>query len=348
MVTKPKETLIREIFNRYYRITNLLPNPDLILRKIGRGYEAYRELKNDPHVWSCIQSRKSGVLSLRWELERNQANEQTFEQVQKMMNRIDVYQVESDILEAPLFGFQPIEIIWEYFEGLLFPVELKARPQEWFIYDTSGNLKFYNLNTRQAEEIPEYKIINVRYEASAINPYGHSLLSKCYWPVTFKNGGLRFWVNFTERYGMPLLLGQYQRGATSDEIEELARTLENVYEDAIFVTPMDIKLEIYEPQRSSSVDLYTELIKFANNEISKAILSQTLTTELERGSYAASQTHFQIRKEIVVSDCRLVESTFDTLIRYFVELNFAEQPLPRFKIILDIPENNEFPKGNIL
>lgn len=327
-----KEKLLQETFNLYYRLTNLLPNPDTILRKIGRGIEVYRELKNDAHVWSCIQSRKTGVLSLAWHIEQENSEKEVFEIVRSFFDTIDVYQIESDILEAPLFGFQPIEIIWEEEGNFLLPKELKARPQEWFAYDVDGKLVFKEKFSTETTQIPMYKIINVQHEATAINPYGHSLLAKCYWPVTFKNGGLRFWVNFTERYGMPILIGQYQRGATNEEIQQLARDLDSIYEDAILVAPMDVKLELHEPNRSSSVDLYLELIRFANNEISKAILSQTLTTELEGGSYAASQTHFQIRKEIIFADSRLVQNAMNQLIRYIVELNFGTKTHPKFKI----------------
>ncbi|MCX7909863.1 MAG: DUF935 domain-containing protein [Ignavibacteria bacterium] len=330
-----KEKLLQETYGIYYRHTNLLPNPDTILRKIGRGIEVYRELKNDPHVWSCIQSRKSGILSLQWSIVQNNSPEIVFELVQSVFNKLDIYQIESDILEAPLFGFQPIEIIWQAEGSYLVPKELKARPQEWFAFDVDGNLLFKGRNGLEYSKVPEYKFINVQHEASGINPYGHSLLSKCYWPVTFKNGGLRFWVNFTERYGMPILIGQYQRGATNEEIQQLARDLDSIYEDAIIVAPMDVKLELHEASRTSSVELYLELIRFANNEISKAILSQTLTTELEGGSYAASQTHFQIRKEIIMADSRLVQNSFNQLIRYLVELNFSTSQVPKFLLHLE-------------
>ncbi len=327
-----KEKLLQETYSLHYRLTNLLPNPDTILRKIGRGIEIYRELKNDAHVWSCIQSRKTGTLSLPWRIEQNGCDEGVFRLVNNIFEKLDVYQIESDILEAPLFGFQPIEIIWSIEHNYIVPKELKARPQEWFAFDNSGNLLFKERFGDEYTKVPQYKVINVQHEASAINPYGHALLAKCYWPVTFKNGGLRFWVNFTEKYGMPILIGQYQRGATNEEIQQLAQDLDSLYEDAILVAPMDVKLELHEANRSSSVDLYLELIRFANNEISKAILSQTLTTELEGGSYAASQTHFQIRKEIILADSRLVQNAFNQLIRYIVELNFETQSFPKFRL----------------
>ncbi len=334
MKKEVKEKLLQEIYNNYYRTTNLLPNPDSILRKIGRSFEVYRELKNDPHIWSCIQSRKSGVLSLPWKIEQLDSQHDVFNFINEVFDSLDIYQIESDILEAPLFGFQPIEIIWKEQGRKIVPLELKARPQEWFAYDSDGNLIYKGSFFGKQKKVEKYKIINIQHEASAINPYGHSLLAKCYWPVTFKNGGLRFWVNFTERYGMPILIGQYQRGATNNEIEQLARDLESIYEDAIIVSPMDVKIELHEPNRNSSVELYLELIRFANSEISKAILSQTLTTELEGGSYAASQTHFQIRKEIIQADSRLVQNALNLLIRYICELNFGGEKLPKFRIEL--------------
>ncbi|MBI5325034.1 MAG: hypothetical protein HZB41_07165 [Ignavibacteriae bacterium] len=58
------ELITRESYNAMLGYIGLLPNPDKILRNPGKTIESYRQLKNDPHVWSCIQSRKSGLLSL--------------------------------------------------------------------------------------------------------------------------------------------------------------------------------------------------------------------------------------------------------------------------------------------
>lgn len=88
---KAKELLLREIYNSIYRYTNLLPNPDAILRKTGRGFDVYRQLKNDPHVWSYIQSRKSGVLSLDFELQQEGSSNEIFNTINKMFDTIDIY-----------------------------------------------------------------------------------------------------------------------------------------------------------------------------------------------------------------------------------------------------------------
>ncbi len=331
-----REIISSEFRSSFFRNMQILPNPDKIFRTTGKSYTAYRELKNDPHVWSCIQSRKSGLLSKDYKISGN--NTKICRRIEKMLESLDITELMRDILEAPLFGFQPFEIVWGFHKGRrssIYPENITAKPQEWFAYDQRGRLRFLKEDEPEGTLLPPMKIINVRYEPSVTNPYGESLLAKSYWPVTFKKGSLRFWVNFTERYGMPFLIGRYMRGATDAEAEKLASELAGMTEDAVIVTPSDIELDMKEPLRFSSVSLYKEMIRQCNAEISKAILSQTLTTELDMGSYAASQTHFKIRKEVIMADTKLVEDFFNTLIKWVCMLNFSDKEYPAFKIISD-------------
>lgn len=331
------EILTREMQSPFAKFIGMLPNPDRILRRTGKTIEAYRELKYDPHVWSCIQSRKSGTLSLETRIVQNNADRSIVRDIDEILKSLDLQQIIRDILEAPLFGYQPMEIVWEIVgtgRKYIIPKAIVAKPQEWFFFDTEGKLKYRKAGLMNGEYIPEMKVLCARYEPSYLNPYGESLLSKCYWPVTFKNGGLRFWVNFTVKYGMPFLLGQYTRGASSEEIQRLADTLASIAEDGVIVSPNDIKLELHEAVKSTSVELYRELIKYCNGEISKAILSQTLTTELDMGSYAAAETHFKVRREVILSDIRLVEQAMNELISFIVRLNFNTKVFPKFNVIV--------------
>ena len=54
----------------FYSLINILPDPDIVLKKQGKDITVYKELLCDPHVFACCQSRKSGVLSLEWEINR--------------------------------------------------------------------------------------------------------------------------------------------------------------------------------------------------------------------------------------------------------------------------------------
>ena len=65
-----KKSLTEEIATRkralnFYSLANILPDPDIVLRKQGKDVRVYKELPCDPHVFACVQSRKSGVLTIK-------------------------------------------------------------------------------------------------------------------------------------------------------------------------------------------------------------------------------------------------------------------------------------------
>jgi len=350
-MTNKKKLLNRLKYDEgwFAALNGILPNPDSVLRRTGKTIEAYRELKNDPHVWSCVQSRKSGLMSLDFKLAPNGSRDAVVRETEAMLNALDLNRIIRDILEAPLFGFQPMEIIWELSPGtrnMLTPVDFAAKPQEWFFFDRDRKLKYKKQGVSEGIPVPDEKIVNVVYEGSYLNPYGSGLLQKCFWPVRFKNGSLKFWVNFTEKFGMPILLGTYSRGGSQEEADKLAEALNSLIEDSVIVAPDDVNLELHDSARSTSSALYHDLIKFCNAEISKALLSQTLTTELDMGSYAASQTHFKIRKEVILSDIRLVESALNKLIEVFIAVNFGGRS-PLFSLALNDSDNMQMVERDI-
>ncbi|MEJ5245750.1 MAG: DUF935 family protein [Bacteroidota bacterium] len=335
-----KNVLTQELVSRvrqysFMKYIGLLPNPDKVLSYSGRSYETLRDLLNDPHVWSCVQSRKSGVTNCRWEIA---TNDNYGCEIKKIFETIDLSSLISSIFNAILFGFQPIEIIWKLDNAggfSIVPDRFLPLPQDYFGFSANGELVLKSSIQNANIEFPEEKIICPQYEATLQNPYGTALLSKCYWSCTFKNGAFRFWMNFMERYGMPLLIGQYQRYATNQEIETLADSLVNMAENSVIVAPEGIDIKLTEPSRTSSVELYYQLVRTCNAEISKALLSQTLTTELDSGSYAASRTHYSIRREVIMSDLQFVQHYLQKVIDLIYKVNSIENKDTKFIFIPD-------------
>lgn len=334
-----KKHLSEEIATRkrslnYYSLAmSYLPDPDIVLKKQGKDMKVYKELLCDSHVFACVQSRKAGVLSLEWEINRGLDKDETAEKVIETIKKLDIYKFINDILDATLFGFQPIEIIWGRVDNLVLPIELKAKPSEWFCFDDENQLKFRTKEHYFGEELPAKKFLCPQANPSYENPYGERTLSRVFWSVTFKKGGLKFWVIFTEKYGIPHLIGKHPRGASEEETDRLAGLLEQMVQDAIAVIPDDSSVEIQEANKSSSAEIFEKLIDKMNAEISKAILGQTLTTEVgSTGSYAASNTHFAVRQDIIDSDKKLVEKTINQLLRWIYEINFPAKDVPIFEL----------------
>lgn len=334
-----KKNLTEEIATRkralnFYSLANILPDPDIVLRKQGKDMRIYKELMCDPHVFACVQSRKAGVLSLDWDINRGVDKDENTENIFKLLKSLDVHKLINDILDATLFGFQPLEIIWQKNKsGYILPTKIIAKPPEWFCFDDDNNLKFRTKENYYGELLPNKKFLLAQNNPSYNNPYGERTLSRVFWNVTFKKGGMKFWVVFTEKYGMPHLIGKHPRGATKEETNTLADMLEEMVQDAIAVIPDDSSVEIQEASKSSSAEIYEKLIDKMNAEISKAILGQTLTTEIgSAGSYAASNTHMAVRQDIIDADRKLVESVINQLIRWIYEINFSNTVVPVFEM----------------
>lgn len=336
-----QEIATRQNFDKIVTYWNMLPDPDPILRKIGKDITTYRELMTDPHLFSTIQQRKAGVLSLNWELQQQDSQQSEFDFVNAFLNNINLENLIDQALNTPLFGFTVFEIIWKKEGNYLIPDRIDEKPQEWFFFDQFNNLNLKknfnpNLGIKEGEIVNPLKFILVQHKPTYQNPYGERVLSRCFWPVTFKRGGLKFWITFTEKYGNPFLVGKLPRGSAQTDIDNLLLSLENMVQDAVAVIPDDSSIELKEAQRSSSVEVFKELMNFQNSEISKAILTQTLTTEVQdKGTYAASQTMGDMLGKVHKSDKRIIERAINKIIDLIYQVNFNSANKPKFILYAD-------------
>jgi phage gp29-like protein len=334
------ELVTRDNYLTFHKYIGILPNPGKILEESGSQTQVYTTMKSDPHVWSCIQSRKSGVLSLKWEILAKNENSPEMNLVREMFEELDIFNLISNILESIFSGFQVMEILWdEHPDGSFIPKEIVSKPNEWFFFGTDGKIRFRAKGQPKGILLPENKFLVPRHNPTYENPYGEALLTKCYWPVTIKNMGFRFWMNFLEKYGMPLVIGQYTYPPTPEELQALADRLQKLIDSQTIAAPSDISIDIKDIGQSKSVELYSQLIKMANAEISKALLSETLTTEMDSGSFAASVTHFKVRRELILGDVKIVENALNVLIKMLLTVNNLadgqnyKREIPKFRLI---------------
>lgn len=327
----------------FYQTLSKLANPDIVLKKTGKGIECLRLIENMGDVATCVDSRKAGVLALNWKLKHHDEEFKDF--YVSLVSNLDIYTLISDILNAPLYGYQPIEINWALVDGYVVPSELIAKPQEWFFYSSERKLCFRKkgLSSGLAIEDASKKILCPRHKPSYMNPYGIAVLSRCFWDVAFIKGGFEFWVKFMEKYGMPFLIGKHPENVSEDEKNNLLNMLIQMVQDAVAVIPDNSTLEIKEATgKSASADIYEKFIILCQKNIAKNILGQTLTTDVGNvGSLAAGKVHAEVRDDIVHSDLRLVVRTINQLFKWIHELNFNEGNPPELEFYEDEDVNQD-------
>jgi len=331
------EYATRNKVDAFSSIYSALPDPDKILEENNYDYEIYRDLLSDPHLMATIQQRKMQVMQMGWELDY-EGDKKIRERLMRIMRDLPLNKITSDVLDAIFFGFNVGEIEWIKDGKEIKPIDVVGKPQEWFIFTRDNELRLRKFKSGQyffeeGEKLPEYKFILTQYKPTYTNPYGQKVLRDCYWPIQLKRGGVEFWQLMMERYGMPYLIGRYPNTFTDPQKTEFLEQLKQMIEDNITVFEDTLGIEIKESPKYDIGQLYERLVDFHNKEVSKAVLTVTLTTEIENvGSYKASEIHREMLSYLGVSDKKLVERAINTLLEYYMKINYGGMPLPRIKL----------------
>lgn len=302
-----------------------LPNPDPILKAQGKDITVYRDLRSSALVGGNIRRRKSSVLALERDLKRGDAPVRVERFIRDWLTDLDLDRIIREMLDAPLFGFQPIELMWRPVGLNLVPEDLLGKPAEWFLYDQDNNLRFRARDAGLTGELcnPQ-RFVVARQDATYNNPYGFADLSMCFWPVIFMKGGLKFWVQFTEKYGSPWVIGKHPRGASTGETDLLLDSLEAMVQDAVAAIPNDSSVEIVEAAgKAGSAEVYRELLVYCRSEINVGLLGQNQTTE-SNSNRASATAGLEVLKDIRDGDKGIVAATMNAVIRRVVNLNFGE------------------------
>lgn len=333
---KFNEIAIRETAWDYYRVLGFLPNPEKILRKLGKDVEVYDELLSDSRVKAAFNSRRAGTLSLKWDIEQGKSPIRQYKLIRSIFDSFPIYDILSETLKCDFYGYQPLEVLWKKIGTQVLPEQIVPKTQRWFRYSDINELRYLTKrNMITGEPIPEYKFIVARHHPSYDNPYGESLGAVCYWPVKFRHAGFKFYMQFVEKYAMPWVLGTYPLGTRKERVQEMLQMLDETIQDGVIVSPEEMKITSMDMSQKTAGQNYNQFIDVCNTEITMAILGQNLTSEVKGGSYAAAKIHGTIRKDLVDEDIRVCEYVMNTLIDWIFDLNFGGESdaRPKFKMI---------------
>ena len=280
-----------------------------------------------------------------------------------------------DILDAIGKGFSVCEIIWDQ-DGPTewFPRKLKYRDPRWFMFDwISGEEVLVRTLRTEGQMVPivqqhgrvtpepgslgqigiqpatapldPFKFVTHISKAKAGLPIRGGLARAAAWAYLFKSYILKDWVTFCEVYGQPLRVGKYNPGATEEDKQTLLTAISSIGTDSAAIIPESMVIEFVESKSvTQNGELYHRAVEYIDDALSKAVLGQTLTTQMPRqggGSRAAAQVHDAVRRDILAFDARRLSATITRdLIIPMVQLTFGEQKAyPRFW--LSIPADQD-------
>lgn len=300
--------------------------------------------EKDWHYMSVLGTRKRAVAQLDITVEAggdSAREEEIADFIRDWLTRDEIEDELIDILDAIGKGYSVTEILWDLSERQWLPSRLEWRRPEWFEFDRHTGQRALLRAEGGPQPLEPFCFITHFAKAKSGLPIRGGLARSVAWAYLFKNYDLKDWVTFLEVYGMPIRVGKYENGATEEDKEILLRAVSSIGTDAAAIMPKTMMIEFIENKAGggSGSEQYERFADWLDRQVSKAVLGQTLTTEVKGGSMAAAKVHDEVRKDIMRSDARQAAATLNRdLIRPIVDLNYGPQKTyPRIR--MEIPDS---------
>lgn len=335
----------RDITRGFVDALPLLPPQDAILAGRGLTYETYEAVLRDDQVAATFAQRRLASTSREWEVRpggEKRLDKQAAKFLEAQLQHIRWDSVTDKMLFGVYYGYAVGECLWQRDGSFVVLDAIKVRKQRRFGFNPAGELRLLTSSQPFGEPVPPAKFWHFACGADNDDePYGLGLAHWLYWPVHFKRNGLKFWLIFLEKFGMPTAKGTYPSNALPAERERLLAALAAIQTDAGVIVPEGMQIELIEAARSGSVD-YNVLLSRMDASIAKVVLGQTLTTEVSSagGSRALGDVHMDVRQDLVKADADLICQSFNsTVARWLTEWNFPGAAVPQVWRILEESED---------
>lgn len=339
-------------------------------------FAVFQEMEDrDPHLFSVLQTRKNALLACGTKVlpaDDSPAAQEAARTVEQVLARTrDLPASLYHLLDALSKGFAVAEVLWRV-DGESGRVEIdviRGRYQGDFAFDTEGALWLLGerANTalpaargehraaaliprpgetqvwgREMRRMPPRKFLHFAFQGNTCTPYGAALCAKVYWYCWYKRQNLQTWSLYNERFGAPATVGRYPVGTSDEERLLLQDIVDNLQRESGAILPENLSIEYLEAKRGGNATSYRELADWCNDEISKAVLGQTLTAGEGRrsGSLALAEVHDRVRRDYLAADSRaLGEVLGGQLARWITDFNHGPH-VPAPHVVFDCDDHS--------
>jgi len=294
---------------------------DEVLRGLGKTRAELRKMEFDAEIATALETRLNALLGISWRLDESNTSSERIDWLKSQLQpRLET--IIRGAWRAVPYGYAVQEIIYSREpDGRIGLARVTEKPFEWFQPTRNGGLYLLRPDGSKVQVNTDIKFLLTRRQPSWRQPYGEALLSRLWHPWFFRYNAWRFWMQFVERFGEPLLIG-----ATLDP-QRMVEEIQSLGYEAVLAVPDGTQVNLMQPHGDGHKALIQELVK----QVNKTILGQTLTSDVGKtGSYAAAKVHNEVRTDRRNADARLVAGTIQTLINALWLLNGFDDTPPTF------------------
>ena len=258
-------------------------------------YDLYNSIiTTDGHLSGIINKRLSAVARERFEFQRDgKPVDEVNEQIRSPWFRAFI----KEAINSKLWGFTLCQF--------------KRDERGWITFDLIDR-KHFDPVKRQVL-LYETDVTGVPLEAFSNclvicdNPRGLGLLATCAPYALYKRGNLGDWAQFCQIFGMPIREYTYTAGDEEARKRLLADARKQGV-NAVYIHPEGSGMTLHEAQgKSGTNDLYERFTANCNDEMSIAVLGNTLTTKSsENGTQALGTVQAKEQMKITEDDVQYI------------------------------------------
>jgi phage gp29-like protein len=294
--------------------------------------------ERDMHYVGVLATRKRSVAQLDITVDAASDDPEHVkhaDMVRAWLNRDELQDEIFDMLDAIGKGISFTEIVWDTSMGQWVPSKLIWRDPRWFRFDYN-DLATPLLRTNEGDvPLAPFKFVTTVIRAKSGIPIRAGIARVAAWAWMFKAFTLRDWAIFTQTYGQPIRVGKYPVGSTSGDKDTLFNAVANIAGDCAAIIPEGMNIEFIQAQNTGQgSDLYRNRADWFDQQVSKAILGQTATTDAIAGGHAVGQEHRKVQEDIERADAKSLASVLNRdLVKNWVDLEHGpQQQYPRLRI----------------
>jgi len=355
IVARPTTTGVRQAWNAATVASGLTPErlASIMMRASEGDAHDYLTLaeemeERDWHYACELGKRKLAVLALDRLVKpasTDAIDVQIAEAVKEEIVQDEAFEdLMAGSLDALGKSFAAVEIGWQTGKRWV-PNAYAWRDPRWFRWDreTGRDLRLLDeADMANGIDLPAYQFAIHLPQLKMGLPIRGGLARLAAWAFLFKFYDVKDWAAFAESFGQPLRLGKYDARATPEDVDILYRAVAMIGTDCAAVIPKSMEIEFVKSDTTSSTDLYQRFADWLDKQVSKAVLGQAGTADMQSGGgYAQAKVLDGVRADLTESDGKQLARTIRRdVFEPFVRFNYGpDHKTPLF--VLETPETED-------
>jgi phage gp29-like protein len=293
---------------------------------------AYLTLAEDSHLNSELAKRVNAVSGLEYAFNGDKSGTKW-----KMFNKmVDFNQLISSMLQSILYGYSAIQIIWAKDGSTTYPESFKLRPNYLFnrtiddditIYRTDGDIKL------EVFDLNQWIIHKHNYNAPI--PYLNGVMRSLAHNLVYKRIALNDRDRFNATYGIPIKVGHYPIGSSTEQEDLFLKFINNMTSSASGCLPEGFTVDIITAGTADST-VFEKTISYTDNQINLAINGGTMSSvNTNAGSRALGEVLDKGRLELINDDAKQVVNTINKQLLPLLFGKYLSMKVPELMIVTE-------------